>query len=734
MSADEKAWQFPWSRYSYWLRLEKSWDRTTSIFASEYAGSTARLQEERLHSRDGAFHFHASIPCPFSSPKFWSQCTTARSTGACEMSSSKDVTWQATAAARILEARKKKGRLGSKKSRGGCVTCKTRRIKCDETRPKCERCTTTGRHCEGYPDLPITKGTNSLIGRQLSQALGLSDDEKRTFDYFLSWTAPRLAGMLDKDFWCGQVLQLAQREPLILDSLLALSTLYEHPQYMKSFLTPAHGPKETFGNVYTVHPAISRPNIDEHHAKALKHYNRAIRKFDQKMSEGTASPLLALVSCALFICVEIIRDNVFGGVSLFITGCSLTRQFSTCPDGMCHELYNAIRQMFARLSVLAASIGHPAEHDIVEWSGNSPVDPGGYDTVAGARTMLFRLLGETHATMRLTGDHRKEAVAEGTSNGVPAYANNALSESELRDLPPPPPRPYELPNGGYTTALGKWSQDLYEVETDRGINAPWHSEDPGDGQHEDLYELAWKHGDISAEHRMIMQLGDRKLFSEPSHIQRRRSRLQERWARWHESFRRLYPYDAQEDEAAATLLMHYQLALIMMHGFGDQSQMSFDECTSNFEEILRLSEIYVQKRSGENPTFTFEVGTVPPLYWLATKCRIPSLRRRAVELLLKAPAKECMWSSRSSAEVLARLISVEEEGLGHPAPSLAPPGPGGIHAPVIDDSILPSASQRVHNLGILVNKPAGRFDIRVTRYNVNPVTGARERVFSDYAI
>ena len=134
-----------------------------------------------------------------------------------------DLTWQATAAANLLEARKKNGRLGSKKSRLGCLTCKVRRVKCDQAKPRCERCRSTGRRCDGYPEASpkATKNANSLIGTQLSQSLGLREGDRRTFDFFLTWAAPRLAGSLDKDFWCRHVLQLAQAEPLVLDSLLA---------------------------------------------------------------------------------------------------------------------------------------------------------------------------------------------------------------------------------------------------------------------------------------------------------------------------------------------------------------------------------------------------------------------------------------------------------------------------------------------------------------------------------
>lgn len=36
------------------------------------------------------------------------------------------------------------------KSFTGCWTCRTRRLKCDETRPSCRQCDTKGLECEGY--------------------------------------------------------------------------------------------------------------------------------------------------------------------------------------------------------------------------------------------------------------------------------------------------------------------------------------------------------------------------------------------------------------------------------------------------------------------------------------------------------------------------------------------------------------------------------------------------------
>lgn len=126
------------------------------------------------------------------------------------MQNQEELAWRAAATAHILLARKKHGR-SSKKSRSGCLTCKARRIKCDETHPRCQRCSTTARKCE-YAQVKSSSSQSSMSGdvssiaQPVPSSLVLKDGDRRTFDYFLSWTAPRLGGSLDTRFWCGQVL------------------------------------------------------------------------------------------------------------------------------------------------------------------------------------------------------------------------------------------------------------------------------------------------------------------------------------------------------------------------------------------------------------------------------------------------------------------------------------------------------------------------------------------------
>ncbi|KAF2176527.1 hypothetical protein K469DRAFT_606836 [Zopfia rhizophila CBS 207.26] len=48
------------------------------------------------------------------------------------------------------------------KGRSGCTTCRKRKIKCDENKPSCQKCITTGRTCDGYESPFILFTSESL--------------------------------------------------------------------------------------------------------------------------------------------------------------------------------------------------------------------------------------------------------------------------------------------------------------------------------------------------------------------------------------------------------------------------------------------------------------------------------------------------------------------------------------------------------------------------------------------
>ena len=105
-----------------------------------------------------------------------------------------------------------------------------RRVKCDEAKPWCTRCTTTGRQCDGYAerDAHVSKLAYPIA---LSQTLPLHQHstllEKRAFHFFRCQTVPSISGYFQDDVWGRLVLQLSHVEPAVRHAVNALGALHE---------------------------------------------------------------------------------------------------------------------------------------------------------------------------------------------------------------------------------------------------------------------------------------------------------------------------------------------------------------------------------------------------------------------------------------------------------------------------------------------------------------------------
>ncbi|KAF7912347.1 uncharacterized protein EAF01_001368 [Botrytis porri] len=115
-------------------------------------------------------------------------------------------------------ARKKTWRPTSQTS---SLTCRIRRVKCAEERPACLRCSKTGRKCDGYDsdgpemssspptrrdseassstDSSIVSLTTSIV-EMPSPVIEWDEEERRSVNFFITKTAPKLAGNLESKF------------------------------------------------------------------------------------------------------------------------------------------------------------------------------------------------------------------------------------------------------------------------------------------------------------------------------------------------------------------------------------------------------------------------------------------------------------------------------------------------------------------------------------------------------
>lgn len=111
--------------------------------------------------------------------------------------------------------------------------------------------------------------------------------------------------------------------------------------------------------------------------------------------------------------------------------------------------------------------------------------------------------------------------------------------------------------------------------------------------------------------------------------------------------------------------LYYLMTKIILKTRLGASEMAFNEHLSTFERMAAICDELIHSQAHEKPpTLSFDMGVVPPLFFLTLKCRSLSLRRRAMELLRLAPAQEGVWSRDSILKVCEWKVSMEEAGRG----------------------------------------------------------------------
>ncbi|KAI9678742.1 MAG: hypothetical protein M1817_005799 [Caeruleum heppii] len=183
------------------------------------------------------------------------------------------------------------------------ILARIRRIKCDEGKPACLRCSSTGRKCDGYEtglsrltEAPSNKdrlpSCSDDIARGLSLQIPGNDLERRTFRFFRDRTAVQLSTNFSQpDFWHRLVPQATHHEPSIRYAVLAIASIHEE-------LVMGHGL-----NV----PADTDQAIA---GFGTRQYTKAIRGLNSCMiKDGQLAADVVLTCCALFACFENLRGH-----------------------------------------------------------------------------------------------------------------------------------------------------------------------------------------------------------------------------------------------------------------------------------------------------------------------------------------------------------------------------------------------------------------------------------------
>jgi hypothetical protein len=160
-----------------------------------------------------------------------------------------------------------------------------------------------------------------------------------------------------------------------------------------------------------------------------------------------------------------------------------------------------------------------------------------------------------------------------------------------------------------------------------------------------------------------------------------RSKILQQLNLWHTRFNQLQAdlemsKSLQLVHAVALLSMYFTTSSIWLTTCLEKAQECYNAYHTQFKNILEAAELIVNISEGQPQSeilFTFEMGLVPPLYFTATKCRHPALRRQAVSLIQRAPGKEGMWDRAEMTYMASKVIGMEEGGEYHAEEVLAMP-------------------------------------------------------------
>lgn len=166
-----------------------------------------------------------------------------------------------------------------------------RRIKCDEGKPCCHKCQSTGRKCDGYAPTEEPKpqtAKRAHPSRALAANTGSNVLEQQAFSFFRICTGPGLAGYFRGGAWDHIILQLSHTEPAIFHALNAISGLHREMLVQRGI---------------AVYGSQRRPDFPLHqYAKALKRLRTLLRT-------DNASSDVVLACSLLCIHFEAIQEN-----------------------------------------------------------------------------------------------------------------------------------------------------------------------------------------------------------------------------------------------------------------------------------------------------------------------------------------------------------------------------------------------------------------------------------------
>ncbi|KAL4751805.1 hypothetical protein BDW72DRAFT_192665 [Aspergillus terricola var. indicus] len=284
-------------------------------------------------------------------------------------------------------------RVGTKKSRTGCRTCRARHVKCDETPGSCKNCTRTGRTCDyDLQRLPrsgrLTEVRNGAENRQpfLSAAASgfrwaITTDEQRCFAHFRDHMVPTLSQFFDSPLWQDLILQMCHSEAAVYHAVVALSAVHKDSEI--------YGP-----------PLPGQDLQNDWHGFALEQCGRSFALLSRRCSsQDPRFRQVMLLCCLLFVLTQLLRGQYDDAFQHLESGLRILDEAKN-QGGLERSLQPCVVAAFIKLEVQslqygvqgALSVGYEVEQPI-----DHMVDYGAYPSLHEAYPIIYEAYPSLHA-------------------------------------------------------------------------------------------------------------------------------------------------------------------------------------------------------------------------------------------------------------------------------------------------------------------------------------------------
>ncbi|KAJ4418696.1 hypothetical protein N0V82_005367 [Gnomoniopsis sp. IMI 355080] len=526
--------------------------------------------------------------------------------------------------------------------RGPDKLLEIRRVKCDETKPNCNRCAYSKRVCDGYlaptppqsrspppgpgsskASKPLSRRALALAVRQLnapgpsarllSPSSYLSDDVA-CFDFFRFRLTTGESGSKDsqtvRGFWNSTLLQASHAEPAVWHAVAALGALYRKWEVVSSgskcrYTSPGSG---TVKYVDDADPSTSSSTDDEiesDHGRTIGLHS--VRLAEQagicytkalSLAKSVRDPSLMLVlSLALAATANLSGKWIDSSVH-YQAGQRIMSQFRRdVPGEPMTELQINAAESLAKLGLQLVSFQEQSAPypciEIQEVSVSATGEPFPRTLVSSQDQ---RVWGLHRANIELVDIIRRILLEAGRYNpgGLSDPMDNNRKQVQLAII----------------HDLEKWELDIIHVLSNTA--------DPTNRTRLDLLSIKLLH----------------------------------------------------------TIARLFIAASVMSPE--THSEVSWDNHLAHFDRILTLVALILRTEAQQNPFLLSVMSLDEPainmaLWVTATRCRHPAVRRRALQLLRDARRLEGVWMSTSAAAAAERMVEIEESGLDVPLTSQTVP-------------------------------------------------------------